>query len=204
MNIRKYRSSFRVYVVDHQDDRRNSIGDILSAIDYSVIEHESIDSAISSIPSDPPHFVVLGGDYVAPTEVRQLLDLCPESHLVAVVEMGRVQEYFPLLSKGLYDVIGWPLHDAHQLVAAIDRGAERDYFMYQNEQIKEQIRDLKLELAKKVDTGFHPEPTTEITFVDDLPSSVETDEGIVEELQRATSEILAAANGNQSAEVYLK
>lgn len=173
-------------------------------MDYSVAEHESIDSAISTIPVDPPHFVVLGGDFVAPTEVRQLLDLCPESHLVAVVEAGRVQEYYPLLTKGLYDVIAWPLHDAHQLVAAIDRGAERDYFMYQNEQIKEQVKSLKTELAQRAEAIAQSEPKTAITLVDELVVSGDTDEGVIEELQNATSEILSATTSGQGVDTYLQ
>ena len=143
MNIQKFRNSFRIYIVDSQSDRSRSVGDILSAINYRVIEYESLDLAIISMPNDPPHFVVLGGELVAPAEVKQILDLCPETHIIALVDQGRVQNYYSLLSKGLYDIMGWPLHEVHQLVTAIDRGAERDYFMYMSEQTNKMLEGLQ-------------------------------------------------------------
>ena len=205
MNIRKFRNSFRVYIVDQQEDRRTSIGDILSAMDYRVAEHNSWDSAIAAVPDDPPHFVILGGDLVAPSEVRQILDLCPESHIVAVVDAGRVGEYFPLLSKGLYDVISWPLHDAHQLVAAIDRGAERDYFMYQNEQIKDQVRDLRTKLAQQAENKAkapEPEPAPKPPTPPPSDEAISL-EGALQGLQKSMEQIHVSTTLSRASECYL-
>lgn len=202
MNIRKYRGSFRVYVLDQQEDRRRSICDILSTVGYSVRAHESIDSVLSTIKSDPPHFVILGEDYVAPNEVKLIMDISPESHLIAVVDLGKIQQFFVLLSKGLYDVIGWPLYNAHQLVAAVDRGAERDYFMYENEQMRE-------ELQKRVAEPVAPLPVVEtlpidfrITELEVEPTSSQSADLI--DLGTATEEIFAAHSIDQAVEVYLK
>ncbi|MCB0362416.1 MAG: hypothetical protein KDD35_06830, partial [Bdellovibrionales bacterium] len=136
MNIRKYRNSFHVYVVDTNKERRQILCDIVDAIDYKLDQFKSFAEAIEAIPTLPPHFILIEAGLLADNHLSRILDLCPETHVVAVVERGSEEEYFGMLSKGLFDVIPWPLVNSAQLIAALDRGAERDFFQYQNEQLK--------------------------------------------------------------------
>ncbi|MBK9041427.1 MAG: GGDEF domain-containing response regulator [Bdellovibrionales bacterium] len=147
MNIRKYRSSFLVYTIDSNESRRRFISDVLSSLDYRVDKHESLQGALAALPNSPPHFIIIDGGLLSYDRLREFLDFCPETHVIAICHRGEEQEFFSMLTKGLYDVLSWPLIDSAQLVGAIDRGAERDYFQYKNEQLIAKLQVLKGQLA---------------------------------------------------------
>lgn len=156
--------------MDTNKERRQILCDIVDAIDYKLDQFKSFAEAIEAIPTLPPHFILIEAGLLADNHLSRILDLCPETHVVAVVERGSEEEYFGMLSKGLFDVIPWPLVNSAQLIAALDRGAERDFFQYQNEQLKETIFSLEEKLREALAS---PELQSIATNVDNV---IEADE----------------------------
>lgn len=136
-------------MIDSNESRRRFISDVLSTLDYRLNQHESLQGALAALPDSPPHFIIVEGGLLSFDRLRELLYFCPETHVIAISHRGEEQDFFSMLTKGLYDVLSWPLIDSAQLVGAIDRGAERDYFQYKNEQLMAKIQAMKGQLTNE-------------------------------------------------------
>jgi diguanylate cyclase (GGDEF)-like protein len=144
--IRDYRSSFTVFVLDSDLQRGRPTTDDLANAGYLAQQILSLASLNEQIKTNPPHIVLLRyGDPIFSPEhrkteevVQNLLLTLPELHAVVLASEGDLAAACELYDHGVYDVIEVPVYPARQLLQALDRAATTDYYMYLNEQLKEQ------------------------------------------------------------------
>src|ERR1044072_122293 len=97
-------------------------------------------AAFPEFPSNPPHFLIFDSTetrFNLKKAIKQVCAQLPESHVFVVAPAEKRAEAVPLLEQGVYDVIYTPLISQVERLRALDRAAERDYFMYMNERLAE-------------------------------------------------------------------
>lgn len=144
MNIAKYRSAFSVFVIDGDSHRGSEVANRLGQTGYNchlVLDQIEIEQRISDTP---PHIVLLALSDNADVDkqlVKHLLRLLPEVQLILLAENEQFQQGVSLYSEGIYDCLALPLSHTDLLIQAVDRAATTNYFIYMNEQLKDQLQE---------------------------------------------------------------
>ncbi len=140
MKIEEVRPSFTVYLIASESSRLEGISEALGLAGYMVASFVDLASAFSEVFSNPPHFVLFDAEektFSMKRAVKQVTAQLPESHVFIVTPIDEREKMVPMLEAGVYDLILTPLTSPVELVRALDRAAERDYFMYLNERLNE-------------------------------------------------------------------
>ncbi len=147
MNIADYRSSFTVFVLDGDLNRGGAIAEDLGNSGYNAQHILGEKSLQEELAQNPPHVaVVMFGDAsFAPDraklneKIQWLLLKLPELHVILLAEDEDLEEATQLYEEGVYDVVSYPIYPSAQLLRAVDRAATTDYYVYLNEQLKEDL-----------------------------------------------------------------
>ena len=138
MKIEEVRPSFTVYLIASEQDRLGGLADTLGLAGYMVASFTELTAAFSELMSNPPHFILFDFQetkFNLKKAVKQITAQLPESHVFMVTPIAMREEAAPMLEQGISDMILTPLASPLELVRALDRSAERDYFMYMNEKL---------------------------------------------------------------------
>lgn len=160
MKLEDLRPSFTVYLISSKSEALKAPGEVVGEAGYLCLQFEDLTSAFSEVFQNPPHFVIMDMNedkFDIKKAFKEVKTQLPESHLYLLAPMEareRVAEFFQL---GLYDVLWTPPTTSKEWIKALDRAAERDYFMYMNEQLQKGAAP-NLDLAQLVD--LHKELTT--------------------------------------------
>lgn len=196
MKIEEIRSSFTVYLVGSEMGRLEGISDSLSLAGYMVANFSELSAAISEVYSNPPHFVLFDSKetkFALKKAISQISAQLPESHIYLVTPAAEREKVAPMLDTGVYDLILTPLATQTELVRKLDRAAERDYFMYMNEQLAE------VQVQAQAPQDAHSVPP--------LPSESPSSAGSVSEAAAApqqVSELFKASSGDEVMSAFLK
>jgi diguanylate cyclase (GGDEF)-like protein len=140
LKIEEIRPSFTVYVIASEPSRVEGLAESLGLAGYMVANFKDLSSAFSEVFSNPPHFVLFDAQeasFKLSRAIKQVVAQLPESHILIVTPIEEREKTVPMLEAGVYDLILTPLTSQVELVRALDRAAERDYFMYLNERLSE-------------------------------------------------------------------
>ena len=138
MRIEDWRSSFIIYLIASDVDRVEGAVEALRLSGYMVVTFTELTAAFSELTSNPPHFVILDASetkFRVANAIAQVMEQLPESHVFLMTPIDQRERVIPLLEKGVYDLIYMPLVSQIELLKALDRAAERDYFMYKSESL---------------------------------------------------------------------
>ena len=157
MNIEQYRSSFNVCVIDKQLERCDSVFVALKDAGYSTSTSLSSEQFFERIKLDPPHIIfveqdtliVLGEEFV-----ESCLRILPEVHMIVYAEQTEIFSASHFFDQGAYDCVAYIDNDFEFLVRAADRAAERDYYMYMNEQLMSKNKRDSVSLDKAAFMSF--------------------------------------------------
>lgn len=142
MKIEEVRTSFTVYLIASEMTRFEGISEALKLAGYMTLTFSDLSSAFSELPSNPPHFLIFESEEKAfklNKAIKQVVAQLPESHIFLLTEFQNREKAVGLLEAGVYTLIYMPLVSQVELIQALDRAAERDYFMYTNERLSEQV-----------------------------------------------------------------
>lgn len=140
MKIEEVRPSFTVYLIASDTSKLEGIADSLGLAGYMVASFSELSAAVSEVYSNPPHFVIFDSEeskFSLKKAVKQIVTQLPETHILLVTPVAQREAMAPMLEHGVYDLILTPLASAVELTRTLDRAAERDYFMYLNERLRE-------------------------------------------------------------------
>lgn len=138
MKIEEVRTSFTVYVIASQLEQFSGVTESLGLAGYMVAGFKDLTSAFSEFFTNPPHFVLFEAQEKAfdlKKAIQQVTQQLPESHIFLITPVADREKVVPFFEAGVYDLILLPLTSQVELVRALDRAAERDYFMYLNERL---------------------------------------------------------------------
>lgn len=140
MKIEEVRTSFTVYLIAGASERTGGLVESLGLAGYMVAEFNELTAAFSEFPSNPPHFLIFDAEekkFNLAKAIKQVGAQLPESHIFLLTPLEKRAEAVPYLERGVYDLIYSPLLSPAELLRALDRAAERDYFMYMSERLAE-------------------------------------------------------------------
>ncbi|MCB0350593.1 MAG: diguanylate cyclase [Bdellovibrionales bacterium] len=145
MNLQPYRSSFVVFVADSHLERGRDVCTALEDSGYNTEHRVSIESLWEEIIKNPPHIVLFyySDDKFFPNDsarleaVEKLQSILPEVQIIMLCEEQHLHAACTMYEFGIYDCLVWPTQHPLQLLRAVDRAAENDYYMYLNEQLNE-------------------------------------------------------------------
>lgn len=138
MKIEEIRTSFTVYAVASRLDALDGLIEALGLAGYMVARFDNVTSAFSEFFSNPPHMLLFDFEeknFDLSSTVAQVREQLPESHVYMAVPADQRDKAAAAFETKVYDFVLTPPSTPHQLVRAFDRAAERDYFMYLNEQL---------------------------------------------------------------------
>lgn len=141
MKIDEVRPSFTVYTIASDADRLGGVAESLGLAGYMVASFSELTAAFSEFYSNPPHFLLFDSretKFNLKKAIGQVVSQLPESHIFLVTPAEDREKTAPLLELGVYDLILLPVASQTELVRALDRATERDYFMYMNERLMQE------------------------------------------------------------------
>ncbi len=146
MNIQSYRSSFTVSILDSNLTRAKTVSDILENSGYSILHYLNEKSFALDWRQNPPHILIVNYDDTEALNknslgewLGQLQAKLPEVHVITLCPEKSLTHALELYESGVYDIVAFPFQSPRQILRAVDRAAEGDYFRYLNEQLKEKV-----------------------------------------------------------------
>lgn len=146
MNSDVIRSSFTVAVLDSTEERRNLVTDQIQQVGYECLSYSHYLELEQSFEEAPPHFVVLSyddPDLAIEQAIENLKDHLPESQLFVLSPAEEMSEALKLYELGIFDCLSLPLDSPLQLIKALDRAAQLNFYYYQAEQLGEQLGEME-------------------------------------------------------------
>ena len=141
MNIVPYRSSFTVFVLDSDKKRCKKVYSAISEAGFDSYFSVSYENFFEDLESHPPHIVFLEEDSLiiwGESFLEDVINKLPEVHVIIYAKQNDLFSTSQFIDKGVYDCVAYNEDNLNFLVLAADRAAERDYFMYMNEQLQTQ------------------------------------------------------------------
>lgn len=136
------RSEFKVYLVDRDPSAARFTIDSLQAAGFTDIQYlPSVDSALVTIKQTMPHIVVFdyaGFESVAEPFLREVTALSAEILVILITTAAQGIQGFQVVARKLaYDVLMKPVGSHLELLQKLDRAADRLYFQFESEQLRE-------------------------------------------------------------------
>lgn len=157
MKIEEYRASFFTAIVDSAKERRELLASQLSHVGYRCAQYSGFQELEKSFETQPPHFLFFSyddPDLPLNEAIESVKDSLPETHIFLLSPAREFTEALGFYEKGIYDCLSLPLESPLQLVRAVDRAAQLNYFYYQNEQLNEKVQEL--ESSRPVEVEAEP------------------------------------------------
>lgn len=137
MKIERYRSSFTAFFIASDEMSLGSEAEALEQAGYQVVRFNEVTGAFSEFVSNPPHFVVFHSEengFSLGQVIQSVRQQLPESHIFLFTPVESRDQTEMWLDRGVYEIVYLPLVSKREFVHAVDRAAERDFFMYALEQ----------------------------------------------------------------------
>lgn len=147
------RSSFTVYLVASDLADFEGLAESLGLAGYMVASFSELTAAFSELPSNPPHLLIFDANerrFPLAATIEQVAAQLPESHIFLLTPLDQRTKFVDMLNEGVYDLIYTPLVSPVEVLRALDRAAERDYFMYMSERLSETARAPEAEEITRV------------------------------------------------------
>lgn len=143
MDIATYRGEFSVYIVDADYAAAESVITLVKKAGYDSRYFPTLDSAKAAITELPPHIVVFNQE-VFPDATDQFLahvrEVSSEILVVLLIGAKQILTALQLIEKELaYDFQVRPYVSSLDLVQRLDRAAERLFFQFESEQLRETL-----------------------------------------------------------------
>lgn len=138
MKIDEVRTSFTVYLIASELNRFEGMAESLGLAGYMCASFSELTAAFSELPSNPPHFLIFDSAetrFNLKKAIKQVAAQLPESHIFLLTPLEQRDTAVAMYDQGVYDLIYTPLVSQAEVLRALDRAAERDYFMYMNERL---------------------------------------------------------------------
>ncbi len=135
MKIARYRKDFDLVILESKDFDVASLQNILVPLQYHCQHRSWLD--VQELIKEPPHILLVYWEVDrvdVERALRELHEELPETHVILLTPLHDLAESFDVFGDVIYDSLPWPMASADQIVKAVDRAAERDYFMYRCEQ----------------------------------------------------------------------
>jgi diguanylate cyclase (GGDEF)-like protein len=168
LKIEEVRASFTIYVISSHPPEMEGLAKTLATAGYMVATFSELTAAFSEIYSNPPHFLLFDFHEKAfdlQKAIAQVLAQLPESHVFLMVPAAERQTAVPFLERGVYDLILTPVAAPYELLKVMDRATERDYFMYLNEQLMNQMPQ---EVSSVTGVGEFPQADEQVNLSEDI------------------------------------
>lgn len=136
------RSEFSVFVVDADFAAAESLVTVIKNSGYATMYFPTPDSAIATMRNAPPHMVIFNleaFEMVAETCLGQVREVSPEILTVLLTTAKLAIPALQLVEKGLaFDYQARPYVSPLELVQKLDRAAQRLYYQFESEQLREE------------------------------------------------------------------
>lgn len=145
MNINIDRGSFSTAIIDSSKERRDLISSHLRHVGYECLTYSHFKEFEDVVENLPPHFVFLSvddADLIIETAIQRLSEVLPETHIFVLSPEEEMHEALKLYELGIYDCLALPLDSPLQLVKAVDRSAQLNFYYYQSEQLEEKLEEI--------------------------------------------------------------
>jgi diguanylate cyclase (GGDEF)-like protein len=178
VNLDRYRSSFTVFVAISDLNIGAEVAQQLGLAGYNCEQRLNYKSLTEEIQKNPPHIIVMSFEdqhFFAKTEdykehLEALQNVLPETQIIFLTEESNINNCGELYQLGIYDCLSWPPQHSSQLLRAVDRACETNYFMYLNEHLRDQIEN-------KVD-GLSFDPAMFQVWLKELEASISREDTI--------------------------
>jgi diguanylate cyclase (GGDEF)-like protein len=142
LNIGQYRNQFHILIVASDAHSAADLKRYVQSIGYMPEVVGEKDLLFDHVRIKPPHMILffyndrnIFTDYDdAKDTIVRLRALLPEVHVFCLADDFDRASVTQLYDHGVEDVLSWPLETLSELRTTLDRAAERDFYMYQNEQ----------------------------------------------------------------------
>ena len=154
LKLEDLRPSFTVYLISSNTDSLRAPGEVVGEAGYLCLQFDDLTSAFSEVFNNPPHFVIMNLNeekFDLKRAFKEVKTQLPETHLFLFAPLEARAKAGEFFSLGLHDILWTPPSTSKEWIKALDRAAERDYFMYMNEQLQKGSAGPNLDLAQLVD-----------------------------------------------------
>ncbi len=110
MNIRQYRSSFHILILDTDVMRGQNIQTYLGRSGFNVDSHTDFEELFSILKSNPPHILFLEQDTLiifGENLIDEILALLPEIHIIIYAKQEDIYSTSQFISRGVYDCVAF-------------------------------------------------------------------------------------------------
>lgn len=176
MNIEEIRNSFTVYVIATETEKFTDVTDSLRKAGYLIAIFNELLPAFSEFYSNPPHFVIFSAlekEFELSAAMQQVRAQLPESHIYLLTPIEERTLGAEMFEHGVYDLIFLPLASPLEPVRALDRAAERDYFMYMNERLMQEPERQSTAITRVTSLEVVPQAQPQLQSQQALPSFTE-------------------------------
>ena len=194
MNLDEVRASFTVYLIASRLARFEGIADTLGLAGYMAASFTELTAAFSEFPSNPPQLLIFDAEESAfdvAGAIGQVNAQLKSSHVFLFTPIERRHEFVPWLERGVYDLILAPLTTPLDVLKPLDRAAERDSYMYQNERLLE-AQSAPSSAAEAHSTVVTAEPSDVTSYIQDMFNATAPDACVDVYLRHATQATGAA------------
>jgi diguanylate cyclase (GGDEF)-like protein len=150
LDVSKIRKEFAVFVVDPDPNTASAVVETLRAAGYLDLQTFSTpEHALYEARELPPHIVVFGFDQDPIATERFLIDIAVISSEIKMILLSSPQntlEGLKLVARGLaFDQQTRPFVSTLEIVQKVDRAVSHLYLHFENEQVKQALRNLSIE-----------------------------------------------------------
>ncbi len=143
VNVADLRSEFTVYIVDGDYAAAEKLVSLVKTTGYDTRYYPTLDSAISGAREAPPHVILFNYEIfvdIAEDFLNKLQDVSPEILTILLLAAKQTIPALQLVEKNLaFDYQVRPLVSNLELIQKIDRAAQRLYFQFESEQLRDSM-----------------------------------------------------------------
>jgi diguanylate cyclase (GGDEF)-like protein len=206
VDVSQLRTEFSVYYIDSDFATAESVLNVLKNAGYDARYFPTLDSALNVMAQLPPHIVVFNTevyesdqlyDSTVDDYLQKVRDVSSEILVILLTSGKRVLRALQTIEKDLaFDYQARPFVSSLDLVQKIDRAAERLYFQFESEQLREALEQGNGVLTGANDTALATESQSATGF--------EAESGIkVEPLERFIAQMNAVKDLDQTVQAFL-
>jgi diguanylate cyclase (GGDEF)-like protein len=142
VDVSHLRKEFSVYVIDPASSQAQSLSETVKSAGYGEVSFfPTFESALAMASQSPPHLVLVDLEKSESTAESFLIDLqgiSAEILVILMISSRQVLTALQLVGRNLaYDSVVRPTTSTLEIIQKLDRGADRLYFQFESEQLRE-------------------------------------------------------------------
>ncbi|MGE0764624.1 MAG: diguanylate cyclase [Bdellovibrionales bacterium] len=187
MSLQIPRAQYGIYLLDGREDRAQPTLELLREAGYQPQLFTTVEPLREALQSRPPHVILFHrsdeqnkvGE--ALKEFRQRL---PESHFLILSSAAGLAATWREWGNLIYDCVMAPPVHPRQMIRAIERAAERDAYLYRNEELNERLAAAEALLEAPAEL----EPAKPVTIQDSIENLREETQAFLSSVMEEVSE----------------